>query len=167
MAVLDACGLVLSVCALSSSTWASDLVLSVCALFVISAWVCCVSSRVPWVQACCSITGETLRVNAPNGECADYVLHYGNGHVTQTTLPSKTDNDVLREHHQYVFFMGQRTWAALCLSILRVLPRFLRDECEREEELSWEARLAKSYYDKLFKEYCLADMTRYKSGKVR
>jgi protein FRA10AC1 len=32
---------------------------------------------------------------------------------------------------------------------------------------SWEQRLVKRYYDKLFKEYCIADMSRYKTGKVK
>ncbi|XP_050121357.1 uncharacterized protein LOC126598995 isoform X3 [Malus sylvestris] len=31
---------------------------------------------------------------------------------------------------------------------------------------SWEQRLVKRYYDKLFKEYCIADMSHYKSGKI-
>jgi len=29
-----------------------------------------------------------------------------------------------------------------------------------------EKRLAKRYYDKLFKEYCIADLSRYKENKV-
>lgn len=29
-----------------------------------------------------------------------------------------------------------------------------------------EKRLAKKYYDKLFKEYCIADLSRYKENKV-
>uniref|UniRef100_A0A7C8ZNR7 Protein FRA10AC1 n=2 Tax=Opuntia streptacantha TaxID=393608 RepID=A0A7C8ZNR7_OPUST len=33
-------------------------------------------------------------------------------------------------------------------------------------DASWEQRLVKRYYDKLFKEYCIADMSRYKSGKI-
>lgn len=32
--------------------------------------------------------------------------------------------------------------------------------CSREKEL------AKKYYDKLFKEYCIADLSRYKENKV-
>lgn len=32
--------------------------------------------------------------------------------------------------------------------------------CSREKEL------AKNYYDKLFKEYCIADLSRYKENKV-
>ena len=31
---------------------------------------------------------------------------------------------------------------------------------------SWEKRLAKKYYDKLFKEYCICDLTLYKQNKV-
>lgn len=31
---------------------------------------------------------------------------------------------------------------------------------------TWGARLAKKYYDKLFKEYCIADLTYYKQNKV-
>lgn len=33
--------------------------------------------------------------------------------------------------------------------------------CCREKEL------ARKYYDKLFKEYCIADLSRYKENKVR
>ena len=33
-------------------------------------------------------------------------------------------------------------------------------------ELSWEQRLAKRYYDSLFREYALADMSRYREGAV-
>lgn len=35
-----------------------------------------------------------------------------------------------------------------------------------EGGLSWEQRLAKRYHDKLFKEYALADMSRYREGQV-
>lgn len=31
---------------------------------------------------------------------------------------------------------------------------------------SREKKLAKKYYDKLFKEYCIADLSRYKENKV-
>jgi protein FRA10AC1 len=30
-----------------------------------------------------------------------------------------------------------------------------------------EKRLAKKYYDKLFKEYCITDLSRYKENKVQ
>lgn len=54
----------------------------------------------------------------------------------------KTDLDVIRENH-----------------------RFLWDEGGSEVD-SWEKQLAKRYYDKLFKEYCIADLSRYKENKV-
>ncbi|KAK0395304.1 hypothetical protein QR680_001216 [Steinernema hermaphroditum] len=54
----------------------------------------------------------------------------------------KNDFDVIRENH-----------------------RFLWDNTD-DSDLTWEAKLAKRYYDKLFKEYCIADLTRYKDNKV-
>lgn len=73
----------------------------------------------------------------------DYVLHYGK---SSTELEQgkciKTDQDTLRETY-----------------------RFIRSE-EDDLDSSWEQRLAKRYYKKLFKEYCIADMARYKDGKI-
>src|SRR3954466_10164184 len=51
------------------------------------------------------------------------------------------------------------------MSFPHFFHRFVRDE--NEDLSSWEKRLARKYYDKLFKEYCLADMSRYKEGQVR
>ncbi len=48
---------------------------------------------------------------------------------------------------------------------ISIWTRFIREDTDNDESV-WEKRLAKKYYDKLFKEYCLADMTRYKEGKV-
>uniref|UniRef100_A0A1B0CQW0 Putative folate-sensitive fragile site protein n=1 Tax=Lutzomyia longipalpis TaxID=7200 RepID=A0A1B0CQW0_LUTLO len=53
----------------------------------------------------------------------------------------KTDIDVIRENHQ-----------------------FLWDDTETN--LSWERQLAKSYYSKLFREYCICDLTQYKKNQV-
>lgn len=44
--------------------------------------------------------------------------------------------------------------------------RFLREDDEREEELAWEERVARKYYDELYKEYCIADLSKYKEGSV-
>eukprot|EP00092_Neocalanus_flemingeri_P001753 GFUD01001871.1.p2 GENE.GFUD01001871.1~~GFUD01001871.1.p2 ORF type:complete len:207 (-),score=74.18 GFUD01001871.1:1550-2170(-) len=52
----------------------------------------------------------------------------------------KRDIDVIKDHH-----------------------RFLWNETEVEE--SWEVQLAKRYYDKLFKEYCIIDLSRYKENQ--
>lgn len=52
----------------------------------------------------------------------------------------KTDFDVIRENHQFL-------WS--------------KDDVD-----SWGKQLARRYYDKLFKEYCIADLSRYKDNKV-
>ncbi|CAN6988622.1 unnamed protein product [Brassica rapa subsp. trilocularis] len=72
----------------------------------------------------------------------DYVRFYGKGKPTEVKLPVKTDHDTLREGY-----------------------RFIRSE-EDDLNPSWEQRLVKRYYDKLFKEYCIADMSRYKTGQM-
>ncbi|XP_004306537.1 PREDICTED: protein FRA10AC1 [Fragaria vesca subsp. vesca] len=72
----------------------------------------------------------------------DYVSYYGGEKSSHVKLPVKTDQDTLREGY-----------------------RFIRSE-EDDMDTSWEQRLVKRYYDKLFKEYCIADMSHYKSGKI-
>ncbi|XP_058170118.1 protein FRA10AC1 homolog [Anopheles ziemanni] len=52
----------------------------------------------------------------------------------------KTDHDVIRENHRFLW--------------------------DNEAVDSWEKQLSKKYYDKLFKEYCIADLSRYKENKV-
>jgi hypothetical protein len=54
----------------------------------------------------------------------------------------KNDQDIIREHHRFVW-----------------------DEDEDNAD-TWEKQLSKRYYDKLFKEYCICDLSLYKSGKV-
>ena len=41
------------------------------------------------------------------------------------------------------------------------MRRFLRSEDEMVGD-TWEKKVAIKYYDKLFKEYCLADLSRHK-----
>ncbi|XP_010523675.1 PREDICTED: protein FRA10AC1 isoform X2 [Tarenaya hassleriana] len=72
----------------------------------------------------------------------DYVRFYGKEKPTEVKLPVKTDYDTLREGY-----------------------RFIRSE-EDDLNASWEQRLVKRYYDKLFKEYCIADLSRYKTGQI-
>ncbi|XP_031487464.1 uncharacterized protein LOC116255695 isoform X2 [Nymphaea colorata] len=73
---------------------------------------------------------------------SDYVSFYGKGTSGKNVFPLKTDLDTLREGY-----------------------RFIRNE-EDEENLSWEQRLVKRYHDKLFKEFCIADMSEYRRGKI-
>lgn len=75
----------------------------------------------------------------PNCNVANF---YGGDTQKQEKLPIKTDQDTLREGY-----------------------RFIRSE-EDDMDSSWEQRLVKRYYDKLFKEYCIADMSHYKTGKI-
>ncbi|KNA04341.1 hypothetical protein SOVF_200540 [Spinacia oleracea] len=72
----------------------------------------------------------------------DYVKYYGKDRPAEQKLPIRTDQDALREGY-----------------------RFIRTE-EDDMDTSWEQRLVKRYYNKLFKEYCIADMSKYKSGKI-
>ncbi|XP_034943076.1 protein FRA10AC1 homolog [Chelonus insularis] len=62
--------------------------------------------------------------------------------LKRDTSRDKTDYDVIKENH-----------------------KFLWDE-DKDIPDTWEARLAKKYYDKLFKEYCICDLTYYKYNKV-
>ncbi|GMH20609.1 hypothetical protein Nepgr_022450 [Nepenthes gracilis] len=68
----------------------------------------------------------------------DYVCYYGKARPSGQKFPVKTDQDTLREGY-----------------------RFIRTE-EDDMDTSWEQRLVKRYYDKLFKEYCIAEMSKYK-----
>lgn len=74
----------------------------------------------------------------------DYLLLKGESitSLKRDTSRDKRDFDVIKENH-----------------------KFLWDE-DDDEPSTWEARLAKKYYDKLFKEYCICDLTYYKYNKV-
>ncbi|XP_066476680.1 protein FRA10AC1 [Tiliqua scincoides] len=73
----------------------------------------------------------------------DYILYYGGKKedFKRSGTNDRTDLDIIRENH-----------------------RFLWKE-EDEVDMNWEKRLSKKYYDKLFKEYCIADLSRYKENK--
>lgn len=80
-----------------------------------------------------------------------YTLAYGDrdGSLSQQARqPARTDFDSVREEHRFLWdnVDGRRAPAA--------------------DSLSWEQRLAKRYHDQLFKEFALADMSRYREGAV-
>ncbi|KAJ3343908.1 hypothetical protein HDU93_005191 [Gonapodya sp. JEL0774] len=53
------------------------------------------------------------------------------------------------------------------VDILREQHRFLRTaDDDSQLNSSWEARLAKRYYDRLFREFALCDLRYYKQGKI-
>lgn len=74
----------------------------------------------------------------------DYLTFYGKSTslLKRDTSRDKTDYDVIRENH-----------------------KFLWDQ-EKDIPETWGAKLAKKYYDKLFKEYCICNLTYYKDNKV-
>ncbi|KAF0298073.1 Protein FRA10AC1 [Amphibalanus amphitrite] len=61
--------------------------------------------------------------------------------LQRDTSRDRNDYDVLREQHRFV-------WTA------------------EDATDSWERRLAKRYYDKLYREYCICDLTYYKLNRV-
>lgn len=73
----------------------------------------------------------------------DYLLLRGSNATAlrRDTSRDKTDGDVIRDNH-----------------------KFLWDESDQPE--TWGQRLAKRYYDKLFKEYCICDLSQYKHNQV-
>jgi len=52
------------------------------------------------------------------------------------------------------------------LDIVRSEHRFLWDDEEDTPDETWEKRLAKKYYDKLFKEYCICDLSHWQEKKI-
>ncbi|KAF2365825.1 Folate-sensitive fragile site protein Fra10Ac1 [Trinorchestia longiramus] len=50
------------------------------------------------------------------------------------------------------------------MDVVRAHHQFLWDS--NDDTNSWQKALAKKYYDKLFKEYCICDLSRYKENKV-
>eukprot|EP00740_Mantoniella_antarctica_P002624 CAMPEP_0181358292 /NCGR_PEP_ID=MMETSP1106-20121128/5433_1 /TAXON_ID=81844 /ORGANISM="Mantoniella antarctica, Strain SL-175" /LENGTH=288 /DNA_ID=CAMNT_0023471245 /DNA_START=262 /DNA_END=1128 /DNA_ORIENTATION=+ len=49
--------------------------------------------------------------------------------------------------------------------VLQDTFRFIRSDQDDADD-TWEARMARRYYAKLFKEYCIADLSRYKEQKI-
>ncbi|KAG2197323.1 hypothetical protein INT47_012753 [Mucor saturninus] len=68
-----------------------------------------------------------------------YVQVYRGKAPDTTPTKYKTERDIIQENHKFV-----RT----------------------EEDTTWEQRVAKKYYDKLFKEYAICELKYYKEGKI-
>ncbi|KAF3338038.1 protein FRA10AC1 isoform X1 [Carex littledalei] len=72
----------------------------------------------------------------------DYVQFYGHDKNENSTIRIKTDQDALREGYRFILSEDDDLGSA------------------------WVKRLVKRYHDKLYKEYCIADMSTYRSGKI-
>jgi len=73
----------------------------------------------------------------------DYVLYYSGATelLRRDTSGDRTDLDIIRENHRFL-------WS------------------DEDDTATWGKRIAKKYYAKLFKEYALADLSRYKENMI-
>lgn len=88
---------------------------------------------------------------------------------SQTTAvgQGKTEFEILKETHRCVLLTGLHSRSTTLITDVTT-PRFLReDETEGSQTDKWEEKLAKKYYDSLFREYAVCDLKHYKSGNVR
>lgn len=97
----------------------------------------------------------------------DYVRFYGR----------KDSNEQQQQQQQqrYTIYMKHSSFSFSSLLIINSIKtdldlvrqehRFLRT-AQDDAQLNYEKLLAKKYYDKLFKEYAIADLRLYKEGKV-
>ncbi|KAH8274047.1 hypothetical protein KR044_008921 [Drosophila immigrans] len=92
-----------------------------------------------------------------------------------TLFPINLDNLSAKERHNYILSHYVLPTAAETesrkhkrdIDVIRENHRFLwNEEVEDIDTLNWEQRLALRYYRKLFKEFCIADLTRYKENKI-
>lgn len=94
----------------------------------------------------------------------DYVKYYGTKDTRETLLwhadihraaetskePTRRDIDIVKDNYQFIHEDDEETEEAAALTEAQI----------------WERRVAKKYYDKLFKEYALVDLSHYKVGKI-
>ncbi|XP_039250346.2 protein FRA10AC1-like [Styela clava] len=76
----------------------------------------------------------------------DYLIYYG-GKPEDFKMPSRTylsDNEVIKNNNQFIW----------------------DDEGNSSDNMNYEKKLAKKYWDKLFKEYAIADLTYFKENKI-
>ena len=81
---------------------------------------------------------------------------YGRRQGAAAGSAERTDADVVREKHR---FLWDRDDGAA-----RRRPTW--GDGGGSDGLTWEEKLAKRYHDRLFKEYALADMSRYREGAI-
>jgi protein FRA10AC1 len=72
---------------------------------------------------------------------SDFQKFYGGASASSKPTPVVTDVDLLRKAHRFIDDNG-------------------------DDESTYESRLAKRYYDQLHKEYCLADLSRFRKSEI-
>lgn len=80
----------------------------------------------------------------------DYVLYFpgATSRLQRDTSRDRRDIDVIRANHKFLW------------------DEEGSESFKKPEEMTWGQRLAQKYYEKLFKEYCICDVSRYKENKV-
>ncbi|KAI8611880.1 folate-sensitive fragile site protein Fra10Ac1-domain-containing protein [Chytriomyces sp. MP71] len=81
-----------------------------------------------------------------------YARHFESSvsHTAQNKVLCASEVDILRRNHRF----------------LREDDTIAEDTLNRDSDSAWEQRVAKKYYDKLFKEFAIANLERFKEGKV-
>ena len=83
-----------------------------------------------------------------------------------TKTQSSSSKTPYQRHLEILEFLPKLKVQEPCkISEIELLKRnhlFLREE----DSKNWEERLAQKYYDQLFKEYCLSNLSRYKTGQI-
>jgi protein FRA10AC1 len=90
----------------------------------------------------------------------NYVAYYRGStqKLQRDTTNDKNDFDIIRVCTFYILI-----YYLSSISALQENHRFLWSDSDlTDAEQSWEAGLAKRYYEKLFKEYCIVDLSQYK-----
>lgn len=76
--------------------------------------------------------------------------------LRRDTSGDKTDYDILKENHRFLWDSDDDDYD----------DDGNPDTSGQSSKLSWGQRLAKKYYDNLFKEFTICDLSRYKENKV-
>lgn len=84
---------------------------------------------------------------------SDYLKYYGSEdrliESSKNTDTPKTDYDLIKQHSKFIW------------------PDQDRHDLDKKDDIDqWEKRMAKKYYDNLFKEYAIADLKNYKTHGV-
>jgi len=83
-----------------------------------------------------------------------------------STSTTKSDADILREQYRCVAFARGRSPPPTSNLWCRRFIRTEEDDRADNPREAWEKRLARRYDEKLYREYCIADFTRYREGQV-
>jgi protein FRA10AC1 len=84
-----------------------------------------------------------------------------------STKPSTSDADVVRQHHRFLWDEEQAGSSSGTADTAGGGTTDSRaGSVPGSDGLTWEQRLAKRYWQRLFKEYVIADLSRYREGGI-